>query len=46
MGKQWNRVLERLDNLKGKWNNLNSKGKFVVMVVGVITISIIYNLFN
>ena len=46
MGKQWNRVLERLDNFKGKWNNLNSKVKFVVMVVGVITISIVYNLFN
>jgi len=46
MGKKWNRVLERLDNLIAKWNNLNSKGKFVVMVVGLITISIIYNLFN
>jgi len=46
MGKKWNRVLERLDNLTAKWNNLNSKGKFVVMVVGLITISIIYNLFN
>lgn len=46
MGKQWNRVLERLDNLKGKWNQLNPKGKFAVMVVVLIIISAVYNLFN
>jgi len=27
-----------LDSLKSKWNNLNKKGKMIVVVIGVVAI--------
>ena len=34
-------MMDRIHNLKNKWNNLNKKGKTIVVVVAVVIIVVI-----